>query len=649
MKGKSPSLSLQISSLVSICLFIGVVIYGAVQVNSQTTHALIQKEREVDAIARNIAVSSLYPILNQDFTAIENLLIKSTGFPDLVNIVLTDEMGNILSEVADSGDVFLPTFRTDKLSIPLLEVDYLATQDEFIDAWAPIVLGGNIKGWVRVSADLGFVKTIQRKIWQQTIVAGFLIFVVGFFVVQILLRRRMNALQETSEFARKLYQMRNEKINESLGAKELDELAVALNWVSGRLREQDQGLRDQTEELLASNANLKERVKELNCIYSMTRILNSPIFNIHNQLTAIVDMIPPSWQFPQNACARINYMGQEFTSRSFQLSHYFLRREIEVEGEVVGSVEVYYRDKPGNDSEPVFLHEEENLIDEIAARLCVFFTRYKTEQHLQDVNQNLEERVRFRTLELEQEKLRAEKASQAKTEFLSRMSHELRTPMNAVLGFAELVKIQNKGENLTTDQSEFIDEILKAGRHLLELINEVLDLTKLDSEVSEVKLTPVNLQELISSVDSMLEPLAKDCQVSLDVPKNFDHISVYADKLKLKQVVINLVSNAIKYNKPNGSVVIGCTKTDDENVRISVTDTGKGISEADLEAIFRPFERVGNYGGIDGAGIGLTVTKRFVEVMGGEILVESTPGVGSTFTVCLKASPVSEVLSPVGF
>ncbi|MDH5217186.1 MAG: hypothetical protein OEX19_05805, partial [Gammaproteobacteria bacterium] len=401
---------MQISLLVSFCLMLGVVAYGAVQVQGQSRYALIQKEREVEAIARNIAASSLYMILNEDFSAIENLLLNSTGFPDVQKLVIVDEAGAIISEVTDDGKTFLPTFRLDTLLLPKKSADFIQSEEDAISAWSPVVLGGDIKAWVSVESSLGFLKGMQRTIWKDTAIAGFSIFVVGFFVVQIFLRRRMRSLEYASQFARGLHNSRGEHIDESLGVKELDELVVSLNWVSDKLREQDVGLKNRASQLEIANAELKERVKELNCIYTMTRILHGPIRDIGEQIRSVADMIPPSWQYPELACARIVYMDREYLSREFRMSSYALKRNIEVDGVIVGNVEVYYREKPDGVEDELFLAEEKRLIEEISSRMSVFFKRYETEMDLQDAYQNLEERVKQRTFELEQAKFGAEKA-----------------------------------------------------------------------------------------------------------------------------------------------------------------------------------------------------------------------------------------------
>ena len=229
----------------------------------------------------------------------------------------------------------------------------------------------------------------------------------------------------------------------------------------------------------------------------------------------------------------------------------------------------------------------------------------------------------------------AEKANLAKSAFLSSMSHELRTPLSAILGFAQLMESGTPAP--TASQTRSIDQILKAGWYLLELINEILDLALIESGKLPVSLEPVSLGEIVHECQTMMEPQAEKRGIRMTFPRFDVTYFVKADRTRVKQVLINLLSNAIKYNRVNGSVVVDYMASTQGRIRICVSDTGEGLTPDKLAQLFQPFNRLGQEASIEeGTGIGLMVSKRLIELMKGEIGVESTVGVGSVFWIDLN-------------
>jgi len=228
----------------------------------------------------------------------------------------------------------------------------------------------------------------------------------------------------------------------------------------------------------------------------------------------------------------------------------------------------------------------------------------------------------------------AEEANRAKSEFLSRMSHELRTPMNAILGFAQLLTMSRK-EPLTIIQKERVRQIVKGGQHLLDLINEVLDISRIEAGRLQISPEPVPIRESIQEVLDLTAPLAADRHIQIHVNLGTEaNPYVMADRQRLKQILVNLLSNAVKYNYEGGNVMISCEKTSADRWRISVTDTGLGIAPENMGRLFTPFERlVGDSSNVEGTGLGLALAKRLVQLMHGDIGVESTVGRGSRFWV----------------
>jgi PAS domain S-box-containing protein len=284
----------------------------------------------------------------------------------------------------------------------------------------------------------------------------------------------------------------------------------------------------------------------------------------------------------------------------------------------------------------------------VSYNATTFYDRDRKLQGVFAAARDVTERRRFEqaqqesNLELKSAKSAAETANLAKSDFLSSMSHELRSPLNAILGFAQLMG--SASPQPTASQKEDIAQIQQAGWHLLKLINEVLDLAAVESGKMSVVPEPVPLIEVISECKAMLEPQAQQRGITMTFPPLDIPYYVDADRTRVKQVLINLLSNAIKYNREQGTVEVKCTATSPGRIRISVKDTGAGLPPEKLTQLFQPFNRLGQESsGEEGTGIGLVMSKRLVELMGGLVGVESTVGVGSVFWFELSSAAAPEI------
>jgi signal transduction histidine kinase/ActR/RegA family two-component response regulator len=225
----------------------------------------------------------------------------------------------------------------------------------------------------------------------------------------------------------------------------------------------------------------------------------------------------------------------------------------------------------------------------------------------------------------------AERANTAKSDFVSRMSHELRTPLNVVLGFGQILEMK---ATLDDGDREAVEHILKAGHHLLGLINEVLDLATIESGRMAISPEPVEVAELVSEALALIRPLADDRSVRLTAELEPCQRHVIADRQRLKQVLLNLYSNAVKYNRDGGEMAVSCAEVAPGRLRLQVRDTGPGVPAALMDRLFEPFDRLGAESRhIEGTGLGLALSRQLVELMGGEIGVESREGEGSVFWV----------------
>ena len=419
-----------------------------------------------------------------------------------------------------------------------------------------------------------------------------------------------------AQLRRKYFEDENRRIREELVRSKTE--AIARKQVEEEQKKLEQSLRDQqfyTRSLI-----------EFNMDAIMTTDPRGIITDVNKQMETLTD------------CTRDELIGAAF-------KNYFTDperaeasiKQVLTKGKVT-NYELTVRTRDGK--ETVVSYNASTFYDRNRTLQGVFAAaRDITERKL------LDQALQENNVELENAKSAAEKANLAKSDFLSSMSHELRTPLNAILGFTQLIE---SGTPLPTPaQQRNLEQILTAGWYLLELINEILDLALIESGKATLSTEPVSLLEVMLECRAMVEPQAEKRGIGIMFPRFELPYFVSADRTRVKQVLINLLYNAIKYNKPEGSVAVEYTLSPPNSIRIGVCDTGKGLAPEQLAQLFQPFNRLGKEASAEeGTGIGLVVTKRLIELMGGTIGVDSTVGVGSVFwfELSLTTAPSLAVL-----
>ncbi len=373
-------------------------------------------------------------------------------------------------------------------------------------------------------------------------------------------------------------------------------------------------------DLYELNHKLSERIKELNCLYGISRLVEERNTSVDEILQAVVNLIPPSWQYPEATCARIKIRNRQIQTANFRETAWKQAEEVIVSGKKYGVIEVYYlEEKPDSDEGP-FLKEERNLIHVVAERLGHIIEHKSAEQSLQSL---YEEEKKLR------ERLQAE--MQGRIDFTRNLIHELKTPLTSLVATSQLLLEEESDKKL----GKLTRYVWEGANSLNNRIDELHDVVRGEIGILEIDLKPLNLRELLLALVEETQALAQQHGVTINLQLQESLPEVYADAVRVRQIMLNLLNNAFKYAAEGGRVTIRATAKS-AYVTVEVKDRGPGIAEHKQKHLFESGYQM-NYPGerSGGLGIGLALCKLLVELHGGKIWAKSQPGRGTIFSFTL--------------
>ena len=385
--------------------------------------------------------------------------------------------------------------------------------------------------------------------------------------------------------------------------------------------------------------DLTERVKELNCLYSLSKLVAQPDISVEEIFQKTVNLVPPSWQYPDITCSRIVFEEKEFKTNNFKATKWKQLADIKVSGKRTGTLEVCYLEEKPESYEGPFLKEERDLINAIVQRLGQIIEYKRAKDELESQAWGLKktnEAIKLLYKELEGKNKQLKELDQLKSDFISTVSHELRTPLTSIREGVSLVIDETTGQ-INQDQQRFLSIAQTNIDRLARLINDLLDISRIEAGRIKMDRQLIDMVRTVKDVLETFKPQAAQKGLILEAKCPLKTCQIYADRDKMIQVFSNLINNALKFTEKGRITINGTDKGD--YLQISVADTGKGIPKEELEAVFDKFKQVGRKTGpgAAGTGLGLAICRGIIEAHGGKIWAESQgKGKGSKFTFTLS-------------
>lgn len=596
-------LSTFLLSLFAIIFSTATLTFTYAVLQDQSGHTRETMTLQATALAKNVAVTAGNYLLVRNYSSIEQVLLQTIEFPDVTAVQLVDAQGKRLGDVRREADRINTHHGQAPLTLPVTAEPTAVVTSAGLEVWQPVIIG-DLVGWVKITSSLAEGKKLQEHLLVKNTLFGSVILVFCLLTLWLLLRRPLKTVALYTDFADRIDEGNGEQLNMHSHINELARLGIVLNLTSRRLHEQKAtiaGAMRGLERLAAFPEKSPEVVLSVAADGQLTYL------NPHGeQMLADLGLERRDYTsiVPDNHLALIKQCLREHTtSRTIEASY--------------GGRTLLWTYAPVATQQTVHCYAHE-------------ITEKK----------QAEEKAREAILE----KRSADAANQSKSAFLANMSHEIRTPLTAIIGFSESLLEDNHSPE---ERIDALNTVIRAGRHLLQIINEILDISKVEARQLQIEQLPVPLFDLLDDVKTLASLQAEAKGIKLVVEPIYPlPVSIISDPVRFRQILLNLISNAIKFTEV-GSVTLRVTlSTVEKQLRIDVIDTGIGIAADKLPSLFKPFSQADSsttrrFGG---TGLGLYLAKQLAEKLGGTITVTSQEGVGTRFTATIATGELDDAI-----
>lgn len=589
-------LSVQLGLLFSAFLAVSLLIYTYHSVEEQAERLVFSLQNDARVLVDNIAATAADYVLDREYAAIERVALRSARFPSVMAIQIADATGKLLTDVRVEPGME-PQVRYGQLRIvpPNTQQQLVQYTELAMVVWQPLILG-EVVGWVRATYDLTAIEKAKDEYWAHNIVDGIIVVVIAVGLLNIIMQAPIRQIRRYTRFSHQLVENPGEQIPVNIRSEELAQLGGALNTASTRLKEQ--------------SLEIQRAVHELERLAAFAE--NTPNFVVSiNSAGQIVYINPRGRVILQALSLTVESIVKVLPNDIDRLIESCIKQQ-----RVLQELEVEYS----------------------GVVLLWTFAPVKGQDliHGYGVDITRRKQAEASVQQAYVEKMAAIEASRAKSQFLATMSHELRTPLNAILGYADLL-VEEAAIDSPPQSVASLKKIHSAGSHLLHLIDEILDLSKIESGKMEVYIEEIDLRDTIEDVLATVQTLADKNGNRIIARYSSSLKTIHSDAKKLRQILLNLLSNACKFTR-DGTIEVETkttTQGDMSCVDVIVKDNGIGMTEEQMSRVFDNFSQADSsttrkYGG---TGLGLTISKRLSQLLGGDITVQSQPGKGASFTL----------------